>query len=334
MRCGLKNLLFSLAIPAVALPLTFLLLRLVPPVETPAEPPPIAWRADYEAALRESKETGKLVVLHFQLADRPLTREMEERTFADAGVRARSAGFVNVKIDLAARPELYEQTLGGRGGLSTCVVDGTADVVSALPGFAEAAAYVRFLERAERGYPALQAAREAAGGDPGALLRVGEIYFRLESPRRAEEVFRGVLAAAPEGPVAAAAHERLARLRALRGKNLDAREHLDAFRRLDPDNRSGRRDRALLTEALVLGQELRLDVAARTVEGALATFPSSPERDQMLLALGALQHDMRQSARAIEALERLVREHPGSPWVEAARERIGHIKNPPPGHDH
>lgn len=324
MRCGLRN----AGITAIATVAALGALYLIRP--GPAEPPPkISWAIDYESGLLEARERGMLLVVHFYLRDRPLAGEMEAKTFAAPEVVRRAAAFVNVRIDLSRRPELYEAAIGGRGGLSTCVVDGTQDVVSVLPGFADAPTYVRFLERAGRDYGRLKAARgKAASGDAAALLELGEIYQALESPRRAEAVYRQLLA---ESKHPAAAHERLARLRIVQGKNLEAREHLDAARKLGAGDRE---DRLLLTEGLVLAQELKPEEALRTVEGAIEKFPKSPEADQMLLALGYVLHDLKQDARAMASLERLLRDHTDSPWVYAARERIGHIKNPPPGHEH
>ena len=96
----------------------------------------IAWRKDVDAALAEARRDGRLAVVHVQLAGRPLSRAMAERTFADAAVVARSAGYMNVWVDLAARPELFDRLIGGKGALGTAVLDGTGDVLSVLPGFA------------------------------------------------------------------------------------------------------------------------------------------------------------------------------------------------------
>ncbi len=296
----------------------------------------VDWRKDYETALAEARAGGKLLVVHFWSDGRPLARTMAEETFANAEVvRASNAHFVNVRVDIDLRPELFRGTIGGRGALGTCVLDGTGDVVSALPGFAAADAYLRFLERARRGYGLLKSAREAAERapeDPAARLSLGEAYFGLESPRRAEECFLKVPEGGRAGPAAAFAHERLARMRVQRGRVLEAREHLAEYRKLDPALARG--DRAMLTEALILAVERRLKESLRVVEEAIARHPASGELDQMLLASGVVRHELGEDKRAMEVLEGLLRRFPASPWLPVARERIEHIKNPPPDHTH
>ena len=133
---------------------------------------------------------------------------------------------------------------------------------------------------------------------------------------------------------AAYAHERIARLRAMRGRNLEAAQHVQDYRKLDPGNRFGRLDRVLLTEALIAWIERRFRDSIRKLEEGLATYPGSPERDQTLLALGVVLHESGSDPRALQVLGRLLREYPLSPSAAQATEQIAHIKNPPPEHTH
>src|SRR3989442_248780 len=119
----------------------------------------IDWKTDYPAAPAKAGREGKLLVVHFYMEGRPACATMEAETLRHADVvRASRDRFVNVKIDVDKRPDFYQGTIGGRGGLATCVLDSTGDVVSALPGFASAEDYVKFLEKAQKGYPELKAA--------------------------------------------------------------------------------------------------------------------------------------------------------------------------------
>jgi tetratricopeptide (TPR) repeat protein len=298
----------------------------------------VQWKADYEAGLAAAREEGKLLVVHFWLDGRPLCKTMNDETFAHAEViRLANEKFVNVKVEIDKRPELFRATVGGRGGLATCVLDGTGDVVSVLPGFAEAAAYVRFLDRAARGHAALRAVREAAEkdpADPGALQALGEAYERLESPRRAEESYLKAAGTGKGTPGVAFSYERLARLRIFRGKNLEAREYVAQYRKLDPEGKLGREDRIRLTEALILAVERKLAESVRVVEEAIRQYPESPEMDQMLLTAGWVRHEAGDDKGGLRLLETLVAKFPQSSWVALARERIEHIKNPQPDHQH
>lgn len=306
----------------------------------------INWKTDYEAAHAQARRDGKLLVAYFWLEGRPLHRAMEEETFSHPEVlKLLTEKFVSVELAISSRPEIYERTIGGRGGLGTCVLDGSGDVVSMLPRYADAPEFLSFLKKAQQGYPGLKAARVAAGKRPndlGALQKLAEIYQALDSPRRAEECFAkliqlGSIRERMSGDVkkyVACGHERLARFRALRGKNLEAKQHILEYRKLDHPNQYGWLDRILLTEALVAWIERRLGDSIQILEGALREYPESQERDQMLLALGVDRHEAGDDARAMRVLEKMIQEHPLSPRLALAKEQIAHIKNPPPDHAH
>jgi tetratricopeptide (TPR) repeat protein len=314
-----------------------LVLGLLPVVSTDVG---IDWRKDYDLARAEAREKGRLVLLHFTLAGRPLCKTMEDETLAHADV-ARVAGekYVCVRIDAEAKPELFDATIGGRGGLATCVVDADGDVVSALHGFAGPEPFRRFLEAAEKGYPDLAAARRdssQAPADPAKLHALGEAYRKLDSLRRAEACYRKVIEAGTTEPrrVVASCHERLARFRILRGKNLEARKHLEAYRALDPQGALPWTDRVLLTEGLTLAVERKHPDAARVLRDALQRFPSSDEADHLMFSLGFVLHQDGQDQPALETLEAALKRFPQSFWVAAVKEQIEHIKNPQPDHTH
>jgi len=314
-----------------------ILLALLPVVSTDVG---IDWRKDYELARAEAREKGRLVLLHFTLAGRPVCKTMDDETLAHADV-ARVAGerFVCVRVDVDANPGLFDATIGGRGGLATCVVDAEGDVVSALHGFAPAEPFRKFLEAADQGYAALAAARRdsaQAPGDPARLHALGEAYRKLDSLRRAEACYRKVLDAGSTEPraVVASCHERLARFRVMRGKNLEARKHVEAYRALDPQGGLPWGDRILLTEGLTLAVERKHQDAARVLREALRRFPSSDEADHLMFALGFVLHQDAQDKPAMEIFEAAVKKFPASPWIGPIREQIEHIRNPQPDHTH
>ncbi|RPH35053.1 MAG: thioredoxin family protein, partial [Planctomycetota bacterium] len=58
----------------------------------------VDWRKDYETARAESREKGRLLLLHFHTPGRPLCKAMDEETFANAEVaRAARERFVSVR---------------------------------------------------------------------------------------------------------------------------------------------------------------------------------------------------------------------------------------------
>jgi len=164
----------------------------------------IDWRTDYDAARLEAREKGRRIVLHFFMTGRPICRAMDEETFGQAEVRQVIRDqFIGVRLDVEARPELFEAAIGSRGVLATCVMDGDGDVLSELRGFSGPQAFLRFLARAEIGYAAVKAAREALAAAPGDAVRsyaLAEAYREAGSPRRAEECYRKVLDGSSASP--------------------------------------------------------------------------------------------------------------------------------------
>jgi tetratricopeptide (TPR) repeat protein len=298
----------------------------------------IDWRTDYDRARLEAREAGRRIVLHFTLPGRPICRAMDEETFGNPDVARRiRETFIGVRLDVEAKPELFEAAIGSRGVLATCVTDADGDVISELRGYAGPQAFLRFLEKAERGAVEIKAARErlaARPEDPALLYALGEAYRDSDSPRRADECYQKAIARGGASPAVAASHERLARFRVMRGKNLEARSHLDAARKLDPEGKAAAPDRLLLTEGLILAVERRHAEAAAVLRDALKRYPASGEADHALYALGFVLHQANQDKPALEALEDAARRFPESPWLPAVKEQIDHIKNPQPDHTH
>jgi tetratricopeptide (TPR) repeat protein len=302
------------------------------------------WVKDYETARVEARKQNRLILLHFSLAGRPVCKTMDEETFAKAEVlQALGDRYIAVRADIEAESKLFESTIGGRGGLASCVVDATGDVVSARNGYAGPEEFVRFLEKAAAGYGRIQAARQALKNSPaaaGLLLALGEAYRENDSLRRAEDCYQRALESADLGglPVEqgtlAICHEWMARFRVQRGKNLEARWHLEAARKLDPEGRSAGKDRLQLTEGLILAVERRHAEAATVLREGIRLYPGSDDLDHMSYALGFVLHQDSQDKPALEALESVVRLYPRSSWVAAAREQIEHIRNPQPDHVH
>ncbi len=302
----------------------------------------IDWKPDFEAARKAAG--GRLLLVSFVMKGRPVAQAMEEETFSNAAVRRRiGEAFMPVRLEAVQGADLFRELIGGRGALASAVVDASGDVVSILPGYAGPEDYLRFLQRAQAGYPALEAARQAWIRQPeslGTLFELGERYRELDSLKRAEDIWAEVADRAERLPVleaaerraAAASHERLARRRVLRGRIPETQRHLGEARRLDGEGRleAG----LLLSEGLVRGLERRHAEAARILDAALQRFPAHAERDHVLFALGFVLHQDRKDARALAVLEGMLAEYPKSAWAAAAREQVGHIKNPQPDHEH
>ncbi|MFO0980209.1 MAG: tetratricopeptide repeat protein [Planctomycetota bacterium] len=296
----------------------------------------LAWLTDFDRALAQARSEGKLVLVHFAAADRPLADAMQRDAFADPRVVALvSQRLISVRLTLPDEAARFDALVGGHGALATCIVDATGDVLSSLAGHKDAEAFLQFVCKALDGEPRLQQARAAAAERPAdaqALFALALAYLELDSQRRALQMLERIVALPTAGePYRALAHERLARLCALKGRNRDARAHLAQFRALDAAATRDRRDNALLTEALVCGVEMKYADAIRALGELLAQYPDSDEIDQAQFVSGVIYHEAGDDQRSLHQLNLVIAQYPQSPWCSAARRQIEHNQQSPAG---
>ncbi len=95
----------------------------------------VAWRADYEAALGEAKESGRPLVVEFYLEGCPHCRRLAAETHTDARVAAAlNDRFVPVRLEGRHHMDLV-QKFGVRGAPTTLIVDSTGKEMARLVGF-------------------------------------------------------------------------------------------------------------------------------------------------------------------------------------------------------
>jgi hypothetical protein len=199
-----------------------------------ARPRAVEFECDLASALTRansspsSSSSSDWIVAHVRRADRPLGAVMDRETLTSRDVRAAAhAGFVHVRVDADREPELAERIAGPGAALATVVLDERGEVVAELPGFADAARFVEFLDAVRAKRPAIEAAR---GG-----VDLAQPLFELGAARRAEsEVDRVMRELGDEldrrTPLAVRAVTMKARLLAARGQAAAAEEML---RRVD-----------------------------------------------------------------------------------------------------
>jgi tetratricopeptide (TPR) repeat protein len=304
----------------------------------------VVWETSYPQALERARRERKLLVVHFMSPERPVCKAMYDETLSSPDVvRALRTHFVSLELDSRESEDLFEKLIGGKGLLATAIVDTREEVVSVLPGFADAPTFLRFLELARSGFGRILDLRAQLRREPRSVpigLALAEAYDAMGSPKRAEDEYARVvtlIGAMPKAQASNAAlvicRERLARLLLAKGQTAGARTELDRALELDP-SRSHRPDRLLLTEALVLSAERRLSGAADRLNDLIAHFGSSPECQQALFVLGSLEHELGDDAGALHHLERLLREYPTSCWCSPATQQMVHIRSPQGDHRH
>jgi thioredoxin-like negative regulator of GroEL len=218
----------DLRLPAAALAAIFVLIAPRPSF-TRAADPRIEWRTDYNAARKESAETGLPLLLQIGTEECFYCKKMDATTFKDAKVIAMAGGFIPVKIDgnkeaaltKALKIQVYPTTvLAAADGTIHAFVQGhvgvdpfkeqlkrTTDLVAAdrKPSQKPDAELVKLAAAAKK-------ANEAAAE---LQLTLAEAYREKGDPAEAAKCCELAIRLAPDTPRAEKAHGLLAKLRAL-----------------------------------------------------------------------------------------------------------------------
>jgi tetratricopeptide (TPR) repeat protein len=190
--------------------------------------------------------------------------------------------------------------------------------------------FLRLLAQARGTIPLVEQALARLGTDPAdpeAHRTLGLAALHAQDPARAEEHLRHALRLSGDGGVEAAF--RLIDCALLLGRHDVALARIDAALELDPENRTGWVDVALLTRAKLLLSRGESHRAEEELRALMARFPSQAPEALFYLAISRLRDGDEPGAR--EVLSRLVREHPASPRAQEALRLWGDLLEEAPG---
>lgn len=193
---------------------------LAPPARA-ADPAPIPWRTDYNAARKEAHEKGLPLMVVVGTENCFYCKKLDASTLRDAGVLASVAnGYIPLKIDARAQPELA-RALKVQSYPTTVLAGADGKIHAFIEGYVEAERFADHLKRA---------ANAAATADWMArdYQEAGKAVGAGDYPR-AVSLLRGILKDADDRPIGAKAREvlegverqaagRLVRARELEGK--------------------------------------------------------------------------------------------------------------------
>jgi thioredoxin-like negative regulator of GroEL len=252
--------------------------------------PGIRWERSFEEALRKARAASKPVMVDFWAEWCTWCHRLDETTYVDPAVVARSQDFVAVKVNT-------------EGGPRHEAVAFRYDVVS-LPTILFLTPGGRLLQRVD-GY-------QGPGHFPRILDGVRETASRVIPWEQAVD-------RAPASP------EALSQLGAHlveQDELQPARELLERARRADGELDLPLRKRNRMLLAAIQRSDHRFAEAEVLVKEALA-LPASAEHDAKLLyLLGKVYLSMGREKDAREPLQRVVREHPRNPIAQKARETL------------
>lgn len=289
---------------------------------------------DLAAAIALAQRSRKPLHVHFSQPRAPLARRMSATLKAPAVAALLRTSFVDVRLDSEQRAAEFRRWLGAPGALGSVIVDFDSgpepDVLAVLPGFADATRYLAFLDSANQDLQPLRELRRHAPKSAAARLALGELYARQHSQARARALFTATLAA---DALRASALEHLARLDAEIGQVAHAREELEQARSALGDTAT-EPERFVLTEARVLSAERHVSAAIALLDLRLPTLTSRSEREQSLLLLGALEHELGHDTDALAHFTQLRRDASSPALALEADAQLFHLQNPEPGHHH
>ncbi len=163
--------------------------------------------------------------------------------------------------------------------------------------------------------------------DPEAHRTLGSAALHAQDPVRAEEHLLHAMRLAGEGGVEAAF--RLIDCALLLGRHDVALARIDAALELDPENRMGWVDEALLTRAKLLLSRGESRRAEEELRALAVRFPMQAPEALFYLGVSRLRDGDEPGAR--EILTRLVREHPTSTRAQEALRLWGDLLGEAPG---
>lgn len=286
---------------------------------------PEPWAADLLPALSSARKSGRHVVAFFALPGREQSDRMERECIGEPVVRdaLRRGGFASVRLDGFQQQRLYGEWVGGGEGMGLCVLDRDGKPYAARPGPLDAPEVAALLDACIANRVRIEGLRAevaAAPTDAALCHALGCMLLDLGCRVGAEPL---LLQAAHGG--ALDAHHRLARLYALDGHVVRARQWLRT---------SLPSPAADVTLGYVLFKERRYREAAETLANP-AQDPSLGDdalRARLYLAKSLIQSGDKEAARAV--LVPLSRDARGSTFGAAADHSIAHLDSGDHDHTH
>lgn len=281
------------------------------------------WQDDVATALSAARRAQRDLVVFFALPGRDVSDRMQRSLGEPVVGDALAAGdFAAAICDGSVRARLYSQWVGYGEGMGIVVLDSDGRVYASRPGPQDPPELAAFLRRCATLRASLAALRDRpeSARSPAEQHALGVLFLELGCVRDAEPL---LVSAAMAG--VADAHHRLARLHALNGNLVRARQWLVNA----PQTPASR-----VTEGYVLWKERRHGEAVQVLEAAARDPRIGDERQRALLYLGKALHDGKQDERAVAVLQALAAEGTGSTFEAAALHTLAHVRDPQHGHDH
>ena len=284
----------------------------------------LPWTSDLTSARVRSRDDGRDLVVFFALPGREQSDRMEIALLDPVVLAALQRGeFESLRLDGFAQQRLYNDWIGGGEGMGLAVLDPRGVAYCARPGPLDPLEIAALLDRCATGrtrIDALRASHAQNDRDAQACLDLGCALLELGCRVGAEPL---LLQAAQGG--ALDAHHRLARLYALDGHCVRARQWL---RTALPS------PAAQVTLGYVEFKERQYRKAVETFAAVLQQPDLGEDALRARLYLGKALHECGRDDEAIRIFQALVQEAPGTTFGAGAQHSLTHLMDGNHGHTH
>lgn len=291
------------------------------------------WKKDYDSALLEAKKDGRYVVLFFGGPDCPACARMSETTFKDKAVVERvNKAYVSVYVYLDAPSPLAKQ-FGIEAIPTVFLVTSDGTRVRKWEGYVGPEDYRKGLDDASAAFPKIKDLEAKLKLDPDSLELNAEAagyYQALGRARASADALKRVAGRTDDAKARARVLVRvLGQLYSLDTEDALNDEMLAVAAEMEKLD-SGQRGEALAARAQVSMNREKHEDAIKLFEEVVEKHPACDKAAVSLLWLADLyHHSQKDNAKALQSLERILKDYPKSDVVDDAKAMQEHLKEHP-----
>jgi thiol:disulfide interchange protein DsbD len=257
-------------------------------------PTQINFAADYQSALKLAQDKGQKVIIDFYADWCTWCKRLDTVTFVDSSVIAMSKDIVFAKINAevdTATAAIYRV----KGYPTVVLANADGSEIDRIGGYLAPSEFKETIENYLKDVNTLNyfLGKADSGATTELNYRIGEKYADRGMYPEAEIYFAKVISA-------------------------------------DPENKELRTDSAMMAVADIKRRDKKYDEAMAEFKKVMEKFPGTPLATDAEIWTAVVYRQKGDTAKAIEAFENFLKNHPESDDTAYARQQIEKLKNPPP----
>lgn len=285
----------------------------------------IAWSTDYDKALAQARESGKIVHLHFWAEWCGPCKTMEATTLASPDVVSYlNDNFINVKIDID-KAEALASRLQVHAIPATVLLDGAgAELLRFTGDRPDFLAHLRNLREISEAEKALA----ANPSDPATLIRVATVYANAERFHEAADLFMKIEEIDPEDKsgLKAEAWYRVGLVHLKDGHKSDSDTAWNRYVQLDPDNKKGFHDDLQFALIEVESENQNYAKVLESVKQFLDRYPESERIADARFLMGTARFFTGDIDGAIQSWKEVIDRHADTDAAKKAKQSLAYAE--------